>query len=62
MDISDKIRELQRDLEQISAEERLIQTRIKELKSLIDQKKKKEESLKILKEEELALLKELNLI
>ena len=62
MDLSDKIRELQSGIEQISAEERLISSRLKELKSLFEQKKKKEESLKLLKEEEMNLLKELGLL
>ena len=62
MDISDKVRELQNEISNISAEEKMIVARIKELKSLVEQKKKREDSLSLLKEEEANLMKELGLL
>ena len=62
MDISDKVKELQNEISNISAEEKMIVARIKELKSLVEQKKKREDSLSLLKEEEANLMKELGLL
>ena len=59
MEMQDKIKEVKKDLEQLVAEERLVRANIQELKSLIEQKKNKAESLKNLKEEQAKLLAEL---
>jgi septal ring factor EnvC (AmiA/AmiB activator) len=57
--MQEKIKELKKDLEQLVAEERMLRSNIQELKSLVEQKKVKAESLKLLKEEEAKLLAEL---
>lgn len=59
MDISDKIRELRSGIDASFAEEKILRARINELKQLIAEKAKKEESLAALKAEEAELLKTL---
>jgi len=59
MDIREKCKEIKKSIEELSLEEKMIKKSIEELKNLISQKKKKEEILKSLKEEEIQLLKEL---
>lgn len=59
MDIREKIKIEKQKLEEIMASERMVKSSIEELKSLISQIKKKEETLKLLKAEEARLLAEL---
>ena len=59
MDLRDKVKEMKKELESLSIEERMIRSSIEELKMLIKQKKAKEEAIKALKEEEAKLLAEL---
>jgi cell shape-determining protein MreC len=61
MDISDKIRELRSGIDASAAEEKLLRARINELKQLIAEKAKKDDSLAALKLEEAELLKSLGL-
>ena len=61
MDISDKIRELKSSNEASIAEEKMLKIRINELKQLIAEKAKRDESLNALKLEEEELLKSLGL-
>lgn len=58
-DISDKIREQRGSVDKIASEEQLVRSRINELKQLIAEKAKRQESLEALKAEEAALLKQL---
>ena len=57
--MQEKIKEMKKDLEQLVAEERMLRANILEIKSLVEQKKAKAESLKALKEEQAKLLAEL---
>lgn len=59
MDISDKIRELKEQVGNASAEEKLVRSRISELKQLVEDKKKRDESLALAKQEEQELLSKL---
>jgi hypothetical protein len=57
--MQEKIKKNKEELDKLIAEERMIKSNIQELKSLIEQKKNKSESIRILKEEEARLLAEL---
>jgi len=59
VDISDKIRELKEQVGNASAEEKLVRSRISELKQLVEDKKKRDESLALAKQEEQELLSKL---
>jgi prefoldin subunit 5 len=60
MDISNKIREKKQELDEVVAEERLLRTRIAELKTIIAEHQKHQETLEKLKAEEAELLKQLD--
>lgn len=59
MDINEKIKELKSSVSALDAEEQAARGRIRDLKSLVDQKKQKEANLAKLKAEEESLLAEL---
>lgn len=60
MDISNKIREKQAEVEKIAAEEKVLRGRIAELRQLLDEKIKREDSLAALRKEEEELLRQLS--
>lgn len=62
MDVSQKIKELRGEIQQISADEKAAKNRIAELKNLLTEKKNRETSLKEALAEEQELLKELGLV
>jgi hypothetical protein len=62
MDVSIKIRELRADIDSISDQEKVIKSRIQELKMIVEEKKKREANLVDLKKQEAELMKELGLI
>jgi len=61
MGVRDKLKELKNEIQDLSSRERAKRSDIVELKRLVEEKKKREESLKNLEQEESALLKELGL-
>jgi len=61
MGVREKLKELKSEIQDLSSRERAKRSEIVELKRLVEEKKKREESLKLLEKEESALLKELGL-
>ena len=59
MDISDKIREQREAVQKIAADEQLVRRRIEELKQILAEKSKRQESLAVLLQEESKLLDQL---
>lgn len=62
MDLTVKIAELREDISKKMDEERAIKSRIAELKQLLEEKKRREESLQSYRDQEAALLRELGLL
>jgi len=62
MNVDEKIKELKNAIDALSKEERATKGRIEELKKLINEKKRREETLANVKAEEAACLKELGLV
>ena len=59
--MSEKLKDLKKEIEDMAANEKQIRNRIQELKSLVVEKQRRKESLEAMKKEEDELMKQLGL-